>query len=76
MALNKMKLKTDIISLMTAMVGYDAQEKKTQTDAIQKFATDLSTAIDAFVKSGEVTTTVTGTCPQGAVTGTGKGGVR
>ena len=75
MALNKKKLKEDIEALMDSMVGYDDQEGKSQADAIRKFAQDLSTAIDTFVKTGEVKTTVTGTCPQGAVTGTGKGGI-
>lgn len=75
MGLNKTKLQTDIENLLTALAGYDGQGTKSQTQAVHKFAVDLSAAIDAFVRSGVVQTTVTGTCPQGAVTGSGKGGI-
>lgn len=73
MALNKMKLKTDIVNSMKALAQYDGEDGHSQEKAIQKFAEDLSLAIDTYVKAGVVSTTVTGTCPQGPVTGTGKG---
>lgn len=75
MGLNKGKLQQDIKDLLEQMVSYDGQEGHTQNEAIQKFAGGLSAAVDAFVRTGEVNTTVTGSCPQGPVTGNGKGGI-
>lgn len=73
MALDKVSLKKGIVSLLTSLAGYDGEGEQEQSKAIEKFASDLSAAIDTYVKSGDVSTTVTGSCPQGAVTGTGKG---
>lgn len=75
MGLNKEKLQQDIGDLLEQMTGYDGQEGHTQEHAIQKFAEGLSAAVDAFVRTGEVSTTVTGSCPQGPVSGSGKGGI-
>lgn len=44
---------------------------KTQAQVAQA----IPDAIDAFVRSGTVTTTVTGTCSTGPVVGTGTGSV-
>lgn len=41
----------------------------------QEIAKDLATAIDTYIKSGLVTTTVVGTSPAGPVTGTGTGNI-
>lgn len=52
-------------------------EARTKTDdpeaAMNRLADQIATAIDTFVKSGTVSTVVTGTCPAGAVNGTGTG---
>lgn len=47
MALDKRKLKSDIIAIQTEMIG--KQEKD-----FEAYAERLATAIDAFVKSGKV----------------------
>lgn len=75
MGLNRIKLETDIKALLGKMADYDGQGQFTQERAISRFASDLSCAIDAFVRSGEVNTQVTGSCPQGPVSGVGKGGI-
>ena len=52
------------------------QNKKDNPDgALQDLAGKLATAIDNYIKSGDVSTTVTGTCatPAGAGTITGSG---
>ena len=41
----------------------------------EQVAQEMADAIDVFVKSGTVNTAVTGSCPTGAVTGTGTGAV-
>ena len=73
MALDKTGLKSAIQTIATTLVDYDGTTGKTQADALEKFATDLSNAIDTFVKTGEVSiknVTVT-TYPQpGSGTGT------
>ena len=65
MALNKAQLAADLQAILA-----DGQASaKTQAEVAQAFAD----AIDAFVRSGTVTTTVTGTCSTGPVAGTGTG---
>lgn len=54
MALNKTQLKTDIDTLLNALLAYDGSLGQTQADAIEKFKTDLADAIDTFVKSGTI----------------------
>lgn len=68
MALNKTALKTGIEGLLT-----DMRTKEEISD--DYFADQLSTLIEAYVKSGTVNTMVTGTCatPAGAGTITGQG---
>ena len=71
MALVKSTLKQAIVAALTAQ--YDGTPDAEQTQGISDFAHDLATAIDAYIKTATVTTTVVGTCPAGAVTGTGTG---
>lgn len=69
MALVKQTLKTEIKSILNSL--------KTETDqaqAIDEFADRLATAIDNYIKTATVNTTVTGSSATGgAVTGTGTG---
>lgn len=69
MPLVKATLQTQIQTLLDDLV--------TQTDnpeaSRQQFAADLATAIDTYIKTALVSTTVIGTSPSGAVTGTGTG---
>lgn len=51
MALNKAQLKTDIENLLTDL--YNNPGNLTTAGARTEFATKLSDAIDAFVKSGD-----------------------
>jgi hypothetical protein len=71
MPLNKSVLEQAIKSLLI--------EEKGKTDdgssSIDNIAAKLATAIDTFVKSGLVTTTVTTTGSASAQTGTGTGGI-
>lgn len=61
MALVKATLKNDIKSILNEL-----KDELNQKNAIEKFAEKLSTAIDAYIKSGDVKgTSVSG----GAVTG-------
>jgi hypothetical protein len=68
MALVKNTLKTGILNLLTEM-----RAKEEVSD--EYFADQLSTLIDAYIKSATVTTVVTGTCqtPAGAGTIAGQG---
>ncbi|MFD1604162.1 hypothetical protein ACFSJW_08345 [Flavobacterium artemisiae] len=70
MALNKVKLIQDIKSLLT-----EEKSNEKQGTSIDNISLKLADAIDAFVKSGTVTTTVTTTGSASAQTGTGTGGV-
>jgi hypothetical protein len=70
MALNKSVLEQSIKSLLS--------EEKGKTDnatSIDNIASKLAAAIEAFVKSGTVTTTVTTTGSASAQTGTGTGSI-
>lgn len=44
-----------------------------EQSSIDEFATRLSDAVDTYVKTATVSTTVTGTCSTGPITGTGTG---
>ncbi len=71
MALNKEALKTAIKN------AFDSESDK-QVDPVEarkRIASKLADAIESFVKSGTVSTQVTGTCPAGAVTGIGQGNI-
>ena len=65
MALNKASLAAELESIFTA----GQSGSKTQAQVAQAIAD----AIDTFVRSGTVTTTVTGTCSTGAIAGSGNG---
>lgn len=74
MPLNKAILEAALLAALTE------QANKTQVSddpavSRQQLATKIADAIDLFVKSGLVNTTVTGTSPSGPVTGTGTGSV-
>jgi len=72
MPLNKETLITDILNLFNDESDIDVDPK----EARKRQAERLAVAIDRFVRSGEVNTTVTGTSVSGgAVTATGKGKV-
>lgn len=75
MALVKETLKTGIVAAFMAQ----SEKKKNPEAALNDLADKLATAIDAYVKSGTVSTVVTGACatPAGAgtITGTGTGSV-
>ena len=73
MALNKTGLRSDIDTLLNALLAFDGSSGKTQADSIEKFKNDLADAIDTFVKSAKVTVPGTGlVAPSGGgpVTGT------
>jgi hypothetical protein len=70
MALNKVKLIQDIKSLLS-----EEKSNEKQGTSIDNISLKLADAIDAFVKSGTVTTTVTTTGSASAQTGTGTGGI-
>lgn len=58
MALNKTQLKETLELLFVILQSYDGSPGKTYGDAISTLADGLSNAVDQFVKSGTVTTTV------------------
>ncbi len=72
MPLNKVMLKGEIKTLLEDMM-------QREESSFEEFAGKLADAIDSFIKSGTVTTVVTGTCatPAGAgtIAGTGTGNV-
>lgn len=73
MPLNKTVLRSDIDTLLNALLEFEGGSGQEQSDAIDKFKTDLSDAIDTFVKSATVTVPGTGlVAPSGGgpVTGT------
>ena len=69
MALVKQTLKTEIKSILNSL-----KNKTDQAQAIDEFADRLATAIDNYIKTATVNTTVTGSSASGGpVTGTGTG---
>ena len=73
MALNKKKLQSDIESVLNNLRKQTDDPAKASKD----FATQLADAIDSYVKSGSVSTNVTGniTGTTTAVVGTGTGNI-
>ena len=67
MALNKTQLAADLQAVFAAGQG----GTKSQAQVAQAIAD----AIDTYVRSATITTTVTGTCSTGPVAGTGSGTV-
>lgn len=64
MALNKTGLKAAILAIFEDMATREDHPETVRED----FATQLSDAIDAFVKTGTVTTTGTATAQTGVIT--------
>lgn len=69
MPLNKIILKKDIKAILTDL----AERTENQDDAIDDYATAMANAIDKFVRSGDVNTTVVTAGSPAAHTGTGTG---
>ena len=67
MPLQKAALNTGIQALLTDL--FDNSTNLTTAQAREKYATDLSNLIDAFVKTGLVSVTTTGTATAQAGTG-------
>lgn len=70
MALNTSGLKADIKKVLT-----EEKEKTDNSSSIDNLAEQLASAIEKFVKSGTVNTTVNTTGSASAQTGTGTGGI-
>lgn len=69
MALNKATLQAAIAQAFNDQLGKTDNQQAAVTDLADKIAT----AIDTYIRTATVNTTVTGTCPAGSVTGTGIG---
>lgn len=69
--MNKAELKQAIVSLLEDM----SERVDDAAAAREQFATVLSNAVDAFVKSGQVNVTVKTTGTASAQTGTGTGSI-
>lgn len=69
--LNKSALKQSIISMQTSLSTFNGDSGKTQADAIEKFADELSTYIDNYIKQAMVMVTI----PAGTVIIAATGGV-
>jgi hypothetical protein len=75
MALDKAGLKANIKNLIDSLKTYDGESPgQSQDDAVEKFANDLANAIDTFVKTATVSTSVTVTSVSGVTTGPGVSG--
>lgn len=77
MALNLTKFKSD---LKTALLSAQAKNQKDGVDidtAMKNLADEIATQVDAYIKTAQVTTSVTGTCATpagpGTITGSGTG---
>jgi len=69
MALDKDALKLNILSILDSL----SEREENPAQAREDFATALCNAIDAFVKTGDVSVTVNTTGTATAQTGTGTG---
>jgi len=75
MALNKAGLETNIKAIFNKLKDYDGESSgETQADAINDMAADLADAIDIYVKTGIINTTVTVTSVSGVTVGAGVSG--
>ena len=74
MALVKSVLQQAIVTAFSKQAAKQ-DEGSTPEQAINELAADLATAIDTYIKSGTVNTTVIGSSPSGPVTGTGAGAI-
>tara|TARA_R110000868_G_scaffold52171_6_gene165045 strand:+ start:29384 stop:29602 length:219 start_codon:yes stop_codon:yes gene_type:complete len=71
MSLNKANLKTALIALFTA----EQDEEENANQSIERLATGISDAVEAFVKSGTVNVNVTTTGTATNHTGGGTGNI-
>lgn len=71
MSLNKTKLIQDLIAVFTR----EQDEEESSNDSLQRLANGIATAVDVFVKSGQVNVTVATTGSATAQTGTGTGNI-
>ncbi len=74
MTLVKATLKAEIKALQAELATYDGSPGKTSVEAAERFADGLATAVDNFVKSATVATTVTVTSVTGVTAGPGVSG--
>jgi len=74
MALNKPGLEAAIVAAFNGVKDYDGTAGKTQADAINKISADIATAVDTFVKTATVNTTVTVTSVTAVTPGAGVSG--
>jgi len=56
--MDKVSLKATIVATLNELKTWDGSAGKTQADAIDKLAGDLTDAVDTFVKTAVVSTTV------------------
>ncbi|MNF85671.1 hypothetical protein D3C85_112870 [compost metagenome] len=71
MSLNKAALKTALIDLFT----HEQKEEENAAQSIERLATGIANAFDAFVKTGQVNVTVTTTGTATNHTGSGTGNI-
>ena len=71
MPLDKIALKQSILNLQNSLKTYNGTDGKAESDAAEKFANDLATYIDNYVKQALVTVTI----PAGTVIIAATGGV-
>ncbi|MGZ9677545.1 hypothetical protein [Flavobacterium sp. GNP002] len=71
MSLNKAALKNALIELFTA----EQEEEQNASQSIERLATGIANAFEAFVKSGQVSVNVTTTGTATSQTGTGTGNI-
>lgn len=74
MTLNKTGLRSDIDTLLNALVQFDGSTGQSSEEAIEKFKNDLADAIDTYVKTATVNvTSVSGVTVGAGVSGPGTG---
>lgn len=71
MSLNKAALKDSLVSIFTN----EQSEEESPAQSVERLATGIANAFDAFVKSGQVNVTVTTTGSATAQSGTGTGNI-
>lgn len=71
MSLNKAALKDTLVSLFTN----EQSEEESPAQSVERLATGIANAVDAFVKSGQVNVTVATTGSATAQSGTGTGNI-
>lgn len=74
MPLNKAGLQAAILAALNKQANKTNANDDPATSRLE-LASDIADAIETFVKTGLVNTTVTGTSPSGPVSGTGIGSI-